>query len=102
MERQTGVLTIIDTIFPRSNLLVSVALVVGFNWFTALCAQIAFYVGAVPITGQTLAYPLRLWGGAALSRALPLHPRRSAQDNNRRRSPASGLEAVAPTQIKAF
>ena len=37
----------------RRNLLVELGLILGFSWITALCAQLAFWIGPVPITGQT-------------------------------------------------
>lgn len=48
-------LTLADTIVPRTGLLLNTALVVGFACLTALCAQISFWIGPVPITGQTFA-----------------------------------------------
>ena len=56
--------TLTDAVFPRSGLLVDVALVVGFAFFTAIFAQIAirFPGTTVPITGQTLA--ILVTGGA--------------------------------------
>ena len=56
--------TLADAVFPRSGLLVDVALVVGFAFFTAVFAQIAirFPGTTVPITGQTLA--ILVTGGA--------------------------------------
>jgi len=56
--------TLADAVFPRSGLLVDVALVVGFAFFTAAFAQIAirFPGTTVPITGQTLA--ILVTGGA--------------------------------------
>ena len=56
--------TLADTVFPRSGLLVDVALVVGFAFFTAVFAQIAirFPGTTVPITGQTFA--ILVTGGA--------------------------------------
>lgn len=48
-------LTMMDVLFPRATLVRDVLLVVGFSAVTALCAQIAFWIGPVPITGQTFA-----------------------------------------------
>mgnify|MGYP005856299119 CR=1 FL=1 len=48
-------LTLVDAIVPRRGLLWDVALVLGFACLTALCAQISFWIGPVPISGQTFA-----------------------------------------------
>ena len=55
MQSPTRVLTIADALFPRTAILRDATLVVAFSLITAACAQIAFYVGPVPITGQTFA-----------------------------------------------
>lgn len=55
MEMRTKAVTFMDAVIPRRGLLVDAALVLGFSCFTALCAQVSFWIGAVPITGQTLA-----------------------------------------------
>lgn len=47
--------TFMDVAVPRAGLLWDVVLVVGFTCLTALCAQISFWLGVVPITGQTFA-----------------------------------------------
>jgi biotin transporter BioY len=44
-----------DAVFPRATLARDLILILGFTAVTALSAQIAFYVGPVPITGQTFA-----------------------------------------------
>lgn len=54
MRMPTRTLTMMDVVFPREGLLRDVALVVGFSLITALCAQIAIWIGLIPITGQTL------------------------------------------------
>ena len=61
--RPTNALTVADAFFREASLARDLALVVGFSILTALCAQIAFYIGPVPITGQTLAV---LLAGAVL------------------------------------
>ena len=60
--------TLVDAVLPRRGLLVDVALIVGFAFFTAIFAQIAirFPGTTVPITGQTLA--VLVAGGALGSR----------------------------------
>ena len=60
--------TLVDAVLPRRGLLVDVALIVGFAFFTAILAQIAirFPGTTVPITGQTLA--VLVAGGALGSR----------------------------------
>ena len=55
MQIPTRAITIADVIFPRATILRNATLVVAFSLITAGCAQIAFYVGPVPITGQTFA-----------------------------------------------
>ncbi len=55
MQTPTRTLTIADVLFPRATILRDAALIVAFSLITAGFAQIAFYVGMVPITGQTLA-----------------------------------------------
>ena len=90
MQATTPRATLIDALLPRlpadrclaflgfrvpMDLVRDVALVVGFAWFVALCAQIAIKVPwtPVPITGQTFAVlvtggTLGAWrGGASLS-----------------------------------
>src|SRR4030067_1429354 len=48
-------LTFMDVAISRTGLLWDVVLVAGFACFTAAFAQISFWVGPVPITGQTFA-----------------------------------------------
>jgi len=55
MSVSTTRLTLVDVVVPKAGFFVDAALVVGFACFTAMCAQISFWVGAVPVTGQTLA-----------------------------------------------
>ena len=45
----------IDAVVPKTGLLWNATLVIGFACLTALFAQISFWVGPVPITGQTFA-----------------------------------------------
>lgn len=46
-------LTLIDAAIARTGLLWDIALIAGFACLTAACAQVSFWIGAVPITGQT-------------------------------------------------
>lgn len=55
MQTPTRAFTIADVLFPKETVLRDVVLVMAFSLITAGCAQIAFYVGPVPITGQTFA-----------------------------------------------
>jgi len=48
-------LTMMDALFPRVTLVRDILLVVSFGIVTALSAQAAFYIGLVPISGQTFA-----------------------------------------------
>ena len=49
--------TLADAIIPRRNLLLDVALIVGYAALTGLSAQIAVYINpAVPITGRLLPF----------------------------------------------
>ena len=52
---QVRALTMMDAVFPRATLARDLLLISGFGAVTALSAQIAFYIGPVPITGQTFA-----------------------------------------------
>jgi len=54
MKTSIGRLTLMDVAIPRTGLLWDAALVAGFACFTAVCAQVSFWVGMVPVTGQTL------------------------------------------------
>ncbi|MFC1905373.1 biotin transporter BioY [Chloroflexota bacterium] len=47
--------TLIDATFSKRTLLLDVVLVLGFSCLTALCAQITFWIGLVPVTCQTFA-----------------------------------------------
>jgi biotin transporter BioY len=47
--------TFMDSFVKNRTLLWDVVLVVGFAILTALCAQVCFWIGPVPITGQTFA-----------------------------------------------
>lgn len=55
MKTLTSPVTLMDSVFSRKGLLRDTALIAGFSCFTALLAQISFWIGPVPITGQTLA-----------------------------------------------
>jgi biotin transporter BioY len=46
-------LTLIDAVVLKRGLLWDVALVLGFSCLTAIGAQISFWIGLVPISGQT-------------------------------------------------
>ena len=47
--------TLVEAILPRKGILYDAILVVGFSILTALCAQVSFWIGPVPVTGQTFA-----------------------------------------------
>ena len=53
MKVSTTRVTFMDVAVPKSGILLDVALVLGFACITALCAQISFWLGLVPVTGQT-------------------------------------------------
>ena len=53
--KQAKAITMMDAIFPKATLARDVLLILSFSMVTALSAQIAFYIGPVPITGQTFA-----------------------------------------------
>jgi len=55
MRTSTARLTFMDAAISRAGLLWDAVLVVGFACLTAALAQISFWVGPVPITGQTFA-----------------------------------------------
>ncbi|MDY6907350.1 MAG: biotin transporter BioY [Chloroflexota bacterium] len=55
MQPQARAITMVDALFPNATLLRNVLLVLSFSALTALSAQIAFFIGPVPITGQTFA-----------------------------------------------
>ena len=54
MKVSTNRLTLMDVAIPRTGLLWDAVLVVGFACLTAICAQISFWIGMVPVTGQTV------------------------------------------------
>ena len=47
--------SLIDAIVPTRGIITDIALISGFAVLTALCAQLCFWIGPVPITGQTFA-----------------------------------------------
>ena len=53
MKVTTTRVAFMDIAIPKSGIILDVALVLGFACVTALCAQISFWLGMVPITGQT-------------------------------------------------
>ncbi len=55
MKVSAARLTFVDAALSKAGLLWDVVLVVGFACLTAAFAQISFWIGAVPITGQTFA-----------------------------------------------
>jgi biotin transporter BioY len=55
MRTSTARLTFIDAVIFRTGLLWDAVLVVGFACLTAAFAQISFWIGPVPVTGQTFA-----------------------------------------------
>jgi biotin transporter BioY len=55
MKTSTARLTLIDAAISRTGLLKDAVLVIGFACLTAAFAQISFWIGPVPITGQTFA-----------------------------------------------
>ena len=55
MRIATDRATLIDSFVKNRTLLWDVVLVVGFAFLTALSAQVSFWIGPVPITGQTFA-----------------------------------------------
>lgn len=52
---QPKAVTIMDALFPRATLARDILLILSFGLVTALFAQVAFYIGLVPISGQTFA-----------------------------------------------
>ncbi len=54
MQVQERAITMMDAVFPRT-LVQNILLVLFFAGITALCTQITFRIGWVPITGQTFA-----------------------------------------------
>ncbi len=63
MEKTLRHPVLADIAIPRKRLLTDAALVLGFAIVTAVSAQISFWIGPVPITGQTFAV---LLAGAVL------------------------------------
>jgi biotin transporter BioY len=55
MKTSTARLTFMDMVISRTGLLWDAVLVVGFACLTAAFAQISFWIGPVPVTGQTFA-----------------------------------------------
>ncbi len=53
MKVTTARIALIDALISRRSLLLDVVLVLGFACLTAACAQISFWIGPVPISGQT-------------------------------------------------
>ncbi len=53
MKTSTARLTFMDVALPRTGFRWDVVLVAGFACLTAAFAQISFWIGPVPITGQT-------------------------------------------------
>ena len=53
MKTSVDRLTLVDVAIPKTGFLWHAALVVGFACLTAVCAQTSFWVGTVPVTGQT-------------------------------------------------
>lgn len=54
MQAETRPLLLSDLVFPRRGVLVNCVLVAAFTFLTAISAQFSVWVGAVPVTGQTL------------------------------------------------
>ena len=54
MKMPTKTLSMMEVVFPKEGLIRDVLLVVSFSLITALCAQVAIWIGLIPITGQTL------------------------------------------------
>jgi biotin transporter BioY len=55
MKASVTHLTLIDEIVQKRGLLWNIALMFGFACVTALCAQLSFWIGPVPVSGQTFA-----------------------------------------------
>lgn len=53
--RVTRQAVLVDVALPKNGILIDAALILGFACLTALLAQVSFWVGPVPITGQTFA-----------------------------------------------
>ncbi len=55
MKTATTRLTLLDAASPGTGLIRDAALVIGFACLTAVMAQVSFWIGPVPVTGQTFA-----------------------------------------------
>lgn len=55
MEKALRYPVLVDIVLPKKGLLANAALVLGFALLTAASAQISFWIGPVPVTGQTFA-----------------------------------------------
>lgn len=55
MEKTLRYPVLVDIVIPKKRLLTDVVVVLGFALLTAASAQISFWIGPVPITGQTFA-----------------------------------------------
>jgi biotin transporter BioY len=55
MKTSVARLTFMDVALPKTGILWDAVLVVGFACLTAAFAQISFWIGPVPVTGQTFA-----------------------------------------------
>ena len=55
MKQVASSTMLMDLVLPRRQLIADVALITGFSSLTALSAQASFWIGPVPITGQTFA-----------------------------------------------
>ena len=53
MKVSTARVNFMDIVISRTGFLWDVALVVGFACLTAVCAQVSFWIGMVPVSGQT-------------------------------------------------
>ena len=54
MKMSTARLTFVDIAIPRTGFLWDAALVISFACLTAVCAQVSFWMGMVPVSGQTV------------------------------------------------
>jgi biotin transporter BioY len=55
MKTSVTYLTLIDEIVQKRGLLWNIVFVFSFACLTALCAQVSFWIGPVPVSGQTFA-----------------------------------------------
>ena len=53
MKLSTSRFAFVDFAIPRTGFLWDTALVIGFACLTAICAQVSFWIGMVPVSGQT-------------------------------------------------